>query len=99
MHDCSASYVLHTTQHFLLQKPRLFVWHSSSQNQTVPSTGLSRTQVRWNCSVEVSSNPISITTTYLPVNCTPLPCNSLDHQTYEGPHSEWHCTPRLQGPH
>ena len=40
--------ISYATRHVLLRKP-LFVQHSSSQNHTSTSTGLSSTQVRWNC--------------------------------------------------
>ena len=48
--------------------------------------------------VEVSSDPILVTTTCLPVNHTPLQCTSLKNQPYKGLHSDLHCHPHLQGP-
>ena len=47
--------------------------------------------------VKVSSDPILVTLTCLPVNHTPLPYTSLTSQPYEGLHSGSHCSPHLQG--
>ena len=48
--------------------------------------------------VKVSSDPILVTLTCLPVNHTPLPYTSLTNQPYEVLHSGSHCSPHLQGP-
>ena len=98
IHFRYAVYTLCNTTLLATEILPLFVRHSSSQNHTSPSTGLSTTQVRWNSTEEVSIDPIRVTPICLPVNRTPLLYTSLRNQLHEGLRSDSHCSPHLRGP-